>query len=97
MQIIESDIVELGSANILRKQGIQNKRPLSLRVQQSDDMRRGGGQEGSAHPSQEVQTLLCLLDQCRSVHRPGEVVCDVHSQELGAADHLHSRVAVVEK
>ena len=39
MQIIESDIVELGSANILRKQGIQNKRQLSLRVQQSDDMR----------------------------------------------------------
>ena len=34
--------------------------------------------------------LLCPLDQCRSVHRPGEVVCDVHSQE--AADHLHSRV-----
>ena len=187
MQIIESDIVELGSANILRKQGIQNKQQLSLRVQQSDDMAvtepcgpalnaaeplfrghhrkqsivrvggvsdnipssghaalggnvlNGGGrspidllrcphhstyippvrgfaastphedaagqdalygaaaecsedgrrQEGSPHPSQEVQ-ILCLLNQCRSVHRAGEVVCDVHPQELGAADHLHS-------
>ena len=37
VQISESDIVELGGANILRKQGIQNKRQLSLRVQQSDD------------------------------------------------------------
>ena len=27
-----------------------------------------------------------------TVHRPGEVVCDVHTQELGAADHLHRRV-----
>ena len=52
----------------------------------------GRGQEGSAHPSQEVQKLLCLLDQCCSVHRPGEVVCDVHPQQLGTADHLHSHV-----
>ena len=33
-----------------------------------------------------------LLDQSCSVHRPGEVVCDVHPQELGAADQLHSCV-----
>ena len=30
MLIIESDIVKLGSANIMRKQGIQNKRQQSL-------------------------------------------------------------------
>ena len=36
--------------------------------------------------------LLCLLDQCCIVYRPGEVVCDVHPQELGAADQLHSHV-----
>ena len=52
----------------------------------------GRVQEGSPHPLQQVQRLLCLLDQCRSVHRPGEVVCDVHPQELGTGDHLHSRV-----
>ena len=38
VKISESDIVELSSANILRKQGIQNRQQLSLRVQQSDDM-----------------------------------------------------------
>ena len=38
MQISDSDIVELSSANILRKLSIQNKQQLSLRVQQSDDM-----------------------------------------------------------
>ena len=38
MQITESDIVALGSANILRKQGIQSKQQLSLGAQQSDDM-----------------------------------------------------------
>ena len=31
----------------------------------------GRGQEGSPHPSQEVQTLLFFLDLCHSVHRPG--------------------------
>ena len=41
---------------------------------------------------QEVQTLLCLPDQCCSVHRPDEVVCNVHPQELGAVDHLHCLV-----
>lgn len=34
------------------------------------------------HPVQEVQTLLCLLDQWRDVHRPHESVCDLHPQEL---------------
>ena len=37
VQNIENEIVELGSQNIFKKQGIQNKRQLSLRVQQSND------------------------------------------------------------
>ena len=52
----------------------------------SEDRR---GQEGFPNLSQEVQTLLCLLDQYRSVHRPSQIVCDVHPQALGAADHLN--------
>ncbi len=35
--------------------------------------------------------LLCFLGQCRSVVSPGEVLCDVHTQELGAAHSLDSR------
>ncbi len=38
-----------------------------------------------------VETLLCFLGQCRSVVGPGEVLCDVHTQEFGAARSLHSR------
>ncbi len=35
--------------------------------------------------------MLRFLDQCCSVVSPGEVLCDVHTQELGAAHSLHSR------
>ncbi len=41
--------------------------------------------------TEEVETLLCFLGQCCSVVSPGEVLCDVHTQELGAARSLHSR------
>ncbi|KAI3359075.1 hypothetical protein L3Q82_002569 [Scortum barcoo] len=58
----------------------------STPVEHSED---GRGQVGSLHPSQEVQALLCPLNQRRRVHRPCEVICDVHPQELAAADHLH--------
>ncbi len=34
---------------------------------------------------------MCFLGQCRSVVSPGEVLCDVYTQELGAAHSLHSR------
>ncbi len=35
--------------------------------------------------AEEVETLLCFLGQCCSVVSPGEVLCDVYTQELGAA------------
>ncbi len=35
--------------------------------------------------------MQCLLGQCRGVVSPGEVLCDVYTQELGAAHSLHSR------
>ncbi len=38
-----------------------------------------------------VETLLCFLGQCYRVVSPGEVLCDVHTQELGATHSLHSR------
>ncbi len=40
--------------------------------------------------AEEVETLQCFLGQCCSVVSPGEVLCDVHTQELGAAHSLHS-------
>ncbi len=50
----------------------------------------GGRGSGSSEFAEEVETLLCFLGQCRSVVGPGEVLCDVHTQELGAARSLHS-------
>ncbi len=41
--------------------------------------------------AEEVETLLCFLGQCCSVVGPGEVLCDVYTQELGAAHSLHGR------
>ncbi len=49
------------------------------------------GGRGSGSSAEEVETLLCILGQCCSVVSPGEVLCDVHTQKLGAARSLHSR------
>ncbi len=51
----------------------------------------GGRGSGSSEFAEEVETLLCFLGQCCSVVSPGEVLCDVHTQKLGAARSLHSR------
>ncbi len=51
----------------------------------------GGRGFGSSEFAEEVETLLCFLGQCCSVVSPGEVLCDVHTQKLGAARSLHSR------
>ncbi len=51
----------------------------------------GGRGSGSSEFAEEVEALLCFLGQCCSVVSPGEVLCDVHTQELGAARSLHSR------
>ncbi len=51
----------------------------------------GGRGSGSSEFAEEVETLLCFLGQCRSVVGPGEVLCDVYTQELGAAHALHGR------
>ncbi len=51
----------------------------------------GGWSSGSSEFAEEVEMLLCFLGQCCSVVSPGEVLCDVHTQELGAAHSLHSR------
>ncbi len=46
---------------------------------------------GSSQFVEEVEMLLCFLGQCCSAVSPGEVLCEVHTQELGAAHSLHSR------
>ncbi len=51
----------------------------------------GGRGSGSSEFVEEVETLLCFLGQCCSVVGPGEVLCDVYTQELGAAHSLHGR------
>ncbi len=51
----------------------------------------GGRGSGSSEFAEEVETLLCFLCQCCSVVGPGEVLCDVYTQELGAAHSLHGR------
>ncbi len=56
-------------------------------VEGAHDEGRGSG---SSEFAEEVETLLCFLGQCCSVVSPGEVLCDVYTQELGAAHSLHS-------
>ncbi len=51
----------------------------------------GGRGSGSPEFAEEVETLMCFLGQCCSVVSPGEVLCDVYTQELGVAHSLHSR------
>ncbi len=51
----------------------------------------GGWGSGSSQFAEEVEVLLCFLGQCCSVVSPGEVLCDVHTQELGAAHPLLGR------
>ena len=38
------------------------------------------------------QTKLSILDQMCGVLGPGDVLCDVHTQELGAAHTYHSSI-----
>ncbi len=40
-------------------------------------------------PSQEEETLMCLLQHCICVSRPCEILCDVNAEKLKAAHPLH--------
>ncbi len=51
----------------------------------------GGRGSGSSQFAEKVETLMCFLGQCCGVISPREVLWDVHTQELGAAQSLHSR------
>ncbi len=51
----------------------------------------GGRGSGSSEFAEEVQTLLCFSWPVPQCCWSGEVLCDVHTQELGAARSLHSR------
>lgn len=59
-------------------------------------VKMGGGRWAPLILCRKKHALLCPLDQWHSFHRPGEFVCDLRPQELGAFDHLHNRV-VIEK
>ncbi len=48
-------------------------------VEGAHDGDRGSG---SSEFAEEVETLLCFLGQCCRVVGPGEVLCDVYTQEL---------------
>lgn len=51
----------------------------------------------SPQPSQEVVALVRFSGQMERVLGPGQVVGDVHPQELGALDDLHSSALYVER
>jgi len=63
------------------------KKIVGVSVEGAQD---GGRGSGSSQIAEEVETLLCFLGQCCGVVSPGEILCDVHTQELGAAHSLHS-------
>ncbi len=53
-----------------------------------------GSEDSGAHsklpqPSQEEETLMCLLQHCICVSRPCEILSDVNAEELKAAHPLH--------
>ncbi len=48
-----------------------------------------GARSKLPQPSQEEETLMCLLQHCICVSRPCEILCDVNAEELKAAHPLH--------
>ncbi len=48
-----------------------------------------GARSKLPQPSQEEETLMCLLQHCICVSRPCEILGDVNAEELKAAHPLH--------
>ncbi len=48
-----------------------------------------GARSKLPQPSQEEETLMCLLQHCICVRRPCEILGDVNAEELKAAHPLH--------
>ncbi len=48
-----------------------------------------GARSKLPQPSQEEETLMCLLQHCICVSRPCEILGDVNAEELKAAHTLH--------
>ncbi len=48
-----------------------------------------GARSKLPQPSQEEETLMCLLQHCICVSRPCEILSDVNAEELKAAHPLH--------
>ncbi len=58
----------------------------SAGVEESED---AGARSKLPQPSQEEETLMCLLQHCICVSRPCEILSDVNAEELKAAHPLH--------
>ncbi len=58
----------------------------SAGVEGSED---SGARSKLPQPSQEEETLMCLLQHCICVSRPCEILSDVNAEELKAAHPLH--------
>ncbi len=58
----------------------------SAGVEGSED---SGARSKLSQPSQEEETLMCLLQHCICVSRPCEILSDVNAEELKAAHPLH--------
>ncbi len=58
----------------------------SAGVEGSED---AGARSKIPQPSQEEETLMCLLQHCICVSRPCEILGDVNAEELKAAHPLH--------
>ncbi len=58
----------------------------SAGVEGSED---SGARSKLPQPSQEEETLMCLLQHCICVSRPCEILVDVNAEELKAAHPLH--------
>ncbi len=58
----------------------------SAGVEGSED---SGARSKLPQPSQEEETLMCLLQHCICVSRPCEILGDVNAEELKAAHPLH--------
>ncbi len=58
----------------------------SAGVEGSED---SGARSKLPQPSQEEETLMCLLQHCICVSRPCEILGDVNAEELKAVNPLH--------
>ncbi len=83
------DILEGGKLTSNNVAGSSHDHLQSPAVASEEGPEDSGARSKLPQPSQEEETLMCLLQHCICVSRPCEILGDVNAEELKAAHPLH--------